>query len=125
MPGAGRADGRALGERARSGADREDGQSGGDDRDQVLGPEAGVHRRNAGRLRGHRPAISSANRPAPTFPPEMTTPTRAPPASARPARSAAAALAPLGSVTSFMRSKRNAIASRISASDTVTIVSTT
>ena len=47
-----------------------------------------------------------------------------PPASTRPAISAATPTAPLGSVTSFIRSNRNAIASRISASVTVTTSST-
>ena len=69
-------------------------------------------------------ATSSANRAAPTLPPERTTPTERSRASTFPLRSAATPTAPLGSATSFSRSKRKTIAATISSSVTVTISST-
>lgn len=59
-----------------------------------------------------------------TFPPEITTPTLLNPGGNFPNSTAAADTAPLGSTTSFMRSIRNRIASRISSSVTNKISST-
>src|SRR4029079_10055517 len=69
-------------------------------------------RRRSGRadaVRSHRGRLageldtSSAQRAAPTFPPERTTPTERPRASSFPVRSAAIPTAPLGSATTFSR----------------------
>ena len=101
-----------------------------------LGARAPARRRGGRRRRGEdaprgQPArafaavaTSSAKRAAPTLPPERTTPTDASLASSFPLSSAATPTAPLGSVTSFIRSKRKTIASTISSSLTVTTSST-
>src|SRR5581483_10184232 len=84
---------------------------------------AGDERNGASELRrlpAH--AISSANRSAPTLPPERTMPTDG--ASTSPFRKAAMPTAPLGSSTSFSRSNAKRIASTICSSVTVTISST-
>ncbi len=66
-----------------------------------------------------RPKVTTS-----VLPPEMMMPTRLPATSSLPDRTAAAARAPVGSTTIFIRSARNRIVSTSSASDTVTMSAT-
>src|SRR3954462_2249788 len=68
--------------------------------------------------------MRSANRRASPLPPDSTTPARPPSSATRPAMSAASALAPLGSTTIFMRSKRERIVGKTPSWATVTTSST-